>query len=103
MDRFRRQAVRRETALECAYDRADRRIPCEDGAAELSELQSAVVSALLDMPPRDRALVVMREMQGMTYQEMAHVLELSVNTLKPALHRARQRLRLQLAKAGVRP
>jgi RNA polymerase sigma-70 factor (ECF subfamily) len=89
--------------LEGACDRADRRIPCENGAAESSELQSAVAGALLDMPPRDRALIVMREMQGMTYEEMAQVLELSVGALKPALHRARQRLRLRLAKAGVRP
>jgi RNA polymerase sigma-70 factor (ECF subfamily) len=100
VDRHRRSTTRRETVLGAALNEPALALPAE-GLAEMSELQSAIARAMAQVPPRDRALIVMREMQGMKYQEMAEVLEMPVNTLKPALHRARARLRQELVNAGV--
>ncbi len=103
VDRLRRRGIQRETELDESDDPARvYQVPTER-SAELSELQSAIAGALVGVSPRDRALIVMREMQDMSYQEMSEVLDMPVNTLKPAVHRARERLRRQLLNAGVHP
>lgn len=103
IDRFRRRAVRRETALDEAVGDPPARELHAERHLELSELQTEIGRALSQLQPRDRALIVMREMQGMTYQEIARAADLPINTLKPAIHRARERLRRELTRAGVKP
>jgi len=71
--------------------------------AEGQELRKGIEAALARLSPRDRAVVVMREMQGLSYEEMSSSLDLPLGTLKAVLHRARNRLRVQLADAGVTP
>lgn len=103
VDRFRSRATRREVDLERAGALEiadDARNIC---GIEQAELQVAVRGALADMSPRDRALIVLREIQALSYDEISAVLELPVSTLKPALSRARERLRNRLARDGVRP
>ena len=66
------------------------RIDEETHRRELREhLESAV--AALDEPYR--SIVVMREIQGFAYEEIAEALELPLGTIKAYLHRARRRLR----------
>jgi RNA polymerase sigma-70 factor (ECF subfamily) len=101
IDRLRRRGVQRETGLDESEERSCR-VPVER-SAELSELQAAMAGAMSRMLPRDRALIVMREMQEMSYQEMSDVLDIPVNTLKPAVYRARERLREELSKTDVTP
>jgi RNA polymerase sigma-70 factor (ECF subfamily) len=48
-----------------------------------------------------RSLVVLRDVQQHSYEEVANVLELSLTQVKVYLHRARKQLRKQLAE--VRP
>ena len=62
-------------------------------AIRLGEVRTGVAEGLAALPDRDRALLVLREMQGMSYQEIAEVIGRPVGTVKVALHRARGRLR----------
>ena len=48
-------------------------------------------------------MVVLREIEGMGYREIAESLDVPLGTLKARLHRARERLRQRLIGAGVTP
>jgi len=71
------------------------------GAADRAEAEERVGSALLSLKPDDRAVVVLRHFVSFSYQEIADVLEISVQTVKSRLFTARERLRLALSE-GVR-
>lgn len=103
VDRLRRRAVRLESALDGATDRFPDGQPDPERAALASVDGRRLEDALLRLEPRDRAIVLMREVQGMSYDEIARVLDLPLGTLKAALHRARERLRDDLVRAGVTP
>ena len=101
IDRQRHRAVRRERELKGSEDASPSRQPGPVQLAECTEMQSVIGSALTQLSWRDRVLIVLREMQGMSYGTMAEVMQMNVNTLKPAVHRARDRLRNKLIRMGV--
>ncbi len=71
--------------------------------AMMTDLRGAIRGALATLGPRDKAVILMREMHDLTYEEMAEVLDVSLGTLKVILFRARERLRRLLIGAGVCP
>jgi RNA polymerase sigma-70 factor (ECF subfamily) len=71
--------------------------------AESSELGRLIEDALGKLPERDRAVLLLREVQGMPYGEIAEILGVPLGTLKARLHRAREQLRGKLLRAGVTP
>jgi len=103
IDRIRRRKASPEvdTELQEAIS-PDTRVGPEQLAAS-AELGRQIESAMAEMPVRDRAVLVLREVQGLPYTEIAGILELPLGTLKARLHRARERLRIKLERAGVRP
>lgn len=46
-----------------------------------------------ELPPRFRELLVLRELEGLTYQELADVLEIPIGSVMSGLSRARQAFR----------
>jgi RNA polymerase sigma-70 factor (ECF subfamily) len=73
-----------------------------DRRAALRETTEAIAGALALLAPRDRGVLLMREVHGLRYDEMAEVLGLPLGTLKAVVHRARERFREKLLAAGVR-
>lgn len=65
---------------------------CNDG-----EMRRALARAVHRLRPRLRAVFVLRDVQGMSAQETAEILRITVGTVKARLFRARQRLRQMLA------
>lgn len=63
----------------------------------------AVVDALRRLSPDHRAVVALVDIDGLTYQEAADVLGVPVGTVMSRLHRARNRLRSRLERAGYLP
>ena len=61
--------------------------------ATKNETIERVRQALEKLEPAERALLVMRDVDGMDYAEMAQVLEVPLGTLKSRLFRARMALR----------
>ncbi|MGH9245722.1 MAG: RNA polymerase sigma factor [Acidimicrobiales bacterium] len=59
-------------------------------------LTEAVWAALEQLDPDSRILIVMRETEESSYEEMAHLVGLSVPAVKAKLYRARQALRARL-------
>lgn len=64
---------------------------------EQVELREALQEALLSLPPEHRAVIVLRDVNGMTYEEIAQALELNLGTVKSRLARARRQLSQKLA------
>ncbi len=56
-----------------------------------------VESALAELPPDFRAAVVLCDIEGLSYEEIADVLELKLGTVRSRIHRGRTMLRKALA------
>jgi len=61
------------------------------------EADQLVVAALLELDEQHRAAVVLRDVEGLDYQQIAEVLQVAVGTVKSRLHRARKMLRERLS------
>lgn len=64
------------------------------------EAISAIESALLLLPPEQRLAVVLCDIQGMAYEEVARVMETPLGTVKSRIARARAQLRTLLTRGG---
>ena len=76
--------------------------PAAVGQEPESHLQSAQAAeqvrwAILELPPRYRAVIELRHYQEMSYSEIAEALELPMSDVKSHLYRARQRLAVMLS------
>ncbi|NJN87335.1 MAG: sigma-70 family RNA polymerase sigma factor [Leptolyngbyaceae cyanobacterium SL_7_1] len=75
-------------------------IPSDDpGPAEdlvTREFYDQLRSAIADLPEVFRTTIVLREIEGMAYEEIAEITGVSLGTVKSRIARARQRLQLQL-------
>jgi len=63
---------------------------------ERQEIREKVQFALNQLEPDDAAVILLRDMQDVSYSEVAHVLQIPVGTVKSRLHRARQALKSRL-------
>lgn len=57
-----------------------------------SELRRVIERALDELPPYHRGVIVMREIQGMSYEEMAAAMNVSKGTIMSRLFHARRKL-----------
>lgn len=62
------------------------------------EFYDQLRSAIADLPEVFRTTIVLREIQGLAYEEIAEMTGVSLGTVKSRIARARQRLQLQLQK-----
>jgi RNA polymerase sigma-70 factor (ECF subfamily) len=67
---------------------------------EQRELARAVAAAVAELPPPQREVLALRHDQGMSFEEMAHVLNAPASTLKSRFAAALHRLRARLAELG---
>ncbi len=72
--------------------------PMSQSAADAEE---RVGSALLELNPDDRAVVVLKHFVSFSYEEISDVLGVPVKTVKSRLFTARERLRQSLLVAGA--
>ena len=67
-----------------------------DQTLQQTEIRNRVWDALDRLPFEQRAVVVLREIDGLSYEEIATSLDVAVGTVKSRLARAREGLRLAL-------
>lgn len=70
---------------------------------EGEQVSQAIETALMEIKPEFRAVIVLRHFMHLSYQDMSEVLELPEKTVKSRLYSARQLLRDQLLRHGSAP
>jgi RNA polymerase sigma-70 factor (ECF subfamily) len=99
--RFRSQQVSLDQHLEQHGDRlAGRDQVTPDRMFAQKQLATKLKDALDNLPFDQRTAIVLREVDGLSYDEIAFSLGLSLGTVKSRLTRARQALRAELQEAG---
>lgn len=81
------------------YSGADglRDITSPEGEAMRDELEEVVNKAIRDLPEDLRTAVTLREMEGMSYEEIAEVMDCPVGTVRSRIFRAREAIDRQIS------
>jgi RNA polymerase sigma-70 factor, ECF subfamily len=66
-------------------------------------LSPVIIKALDKLPEKQKACLLMREMEEMTYEDIAAVLRLSLGSVKSNIHRAKVYLKSHLESEGLSP
>ncbi|HEX2710975.1 MAG TPA: sigma-70 family RNA polymerase sigma factor [Candidatus Acidoferrales bacterium] len=91
--------LRKQTSIDAGPHGDDAPLELQDlGATPFDQLaaqevQTVVRQALQEVPEAFRSAVILRDLEGMSYQEVAEVLDLSVGTVKSRILRGRRALR----------
>lgn len=64
---------------------------------EKKQIRQRVQHALSELEPEDAAVILLRDLQDIPYEDVAQMLKVPVGTVKSRLHRARQALKARLA------
>lgn len=62
-------------------------------ALQQRELQDFVQKSLVKLPPEYREAVVLRDLEGRSYEEIADILDIPSGTVRSRIHRGREQLR----------
>ncbi|MDQ5822535.1 MAG: RNA polymerase sigma factor [Actinomycetota bacterium] len=90
-----RYAVSARRPHEVAFDESLHELPVS--SVDASDVQS-VLQALAKLPFNQRAALVMRELEGRSYNEIAEALDVSVSAVETLIFRARRSLRVHRSK-----
>jgi RNA polymerase sigma-70 factor, ECF subfamily len=93
LDFLRRRGRRSEVELD---DTLPSFLPSPRANYERAEIREGINAALAQLSPEHRAIIVLRELEEMTYLEIAEVLDLSQGTVMSRLFYARKRLQFLL-------
>lgn len=110
IDFLRKKKLRNESSLSWENDDGeidDIAIPdlrfSPEKALDRKELAEAVRAGLDSLPPELRQILVLREINGLDYREIAQVLDIEEGTVKSRIFRARKKLCALLAESGNIP
>jgi RNA polymerase sigma-70 factor (ECF subfamily) len=79
-----------------SFDPRDPSVQTPDTALQEAELQAAIETAIAQLPEQQRTALHLRRFEGLSYEEIAAVLDTSVSSVKSLLFRARTELREKL-------
>ena len=104
-DRLRRRRGRMHLSLdeldEEGHELAVRPGPSPLDLAEARDISQRVARAVAALPDDQREIVVLKEYQGLTFAEIAEVLDVPLSTVKTRLYRGLVQLRQHLAHEGI--
>jgi len=84
---------KRPIVVELTEDAPVAHLPSAEDAVAANERTREILQAVHELPNDHRMVVILRDMQGMAYDEIAGALKISVGTVKSRLSRAREKLR----------
>ena len=101
LDELRRRKSRQATSLDAMLEVGFAPSDEEDTPERYSlqaEQKRALEQAIASLPEDMRAAVVLRDLQGLSYEEIAEALSTNVGTIKSRISRGREKLRQILVK-----
>ncbi len=104
-DYLRRRGRAKEVPLETAGEVVETRPGEAEVREELRETErrrTLIHEALAALPDKYRVILTLRDVEGMPYEKIAEVLEVSPGTVDSRLHRARKMLRKRIQPVLVR-
>jgi RNA polymerase sigma-70 factor (ECF subfamily) len=105
-DRLRRRRLRNHVSLDELSEEGEVRWaqagPTALDLVESQDLSRAVSAAVASLPHEQREVIVLKEYEGLTFQEISQVLDVPLSTVKTRLYRGLGQLRLQLTRQGIR-
>ena len=95
LDKTRDRAQRRTAPI---GQEAELQIDTADPARqiEVQDLTGQVRQFMEDLPEKQRLVMHLRDIEELSYEEIAQVLDISLDQVKVNLHRARKAVRMQL-------
>lgn len=94
-------AVRAELVAQSALEsRPEHLLSCEHAQVAESVIRETVRMEIANLPAKYRAVLVLRHLQELSYEEMAEVLRMPIGTVKTQLFRARSLLKERLEGLG---
>ena len=104
--RIRRRDVSLEEVLPTQDEQGPSVAPTADWSARVddgslqTDLRVALISAITELPPDYRAVLVLHDVEGLSNPEIAETLSLTVPNVKSRVHRARLFVRQRLGERG---
>ncbi|MCW5946335.1 MAG: sigma-70 family RNA polymerase sigma factor [Fimbriimonadales bacterium] len=102
-DRLAKVSRKKEREMSLEVGEGDETVDLPDHSAdperiaEISELRGHLTAAIESLPQGYRECVVLRDVEGLSYDEIADAMEITVEAVRSRLARARQQLRQRLA------
>ena len=96
LDELRRKKKIRDTSMDALLDQGwspSDMTGSPERKAMQHELRQTLHSAINDLPEDMRAAIILRDIHGCTYEEIAQTLEINVGTVKSRISRGREKLR----------
>ncbi|MCH2199200.1 MAG: RNA polymerase sigma factor [Flavobacteriales bacterium] len=93
-----KKAGRKYEQVEERFDLGDRSV-APDRKVENAELVRRIKEAISSLPDQQSEVIRLRDMKGMSYQEIVDETGLDMNVVKVTLHRARRAVRSTIEKA----
>jgi RNA polymerase sigma-70 factor (ECF subfamily) len=71
-------------------------IYCPEKTYQSKQIITALHIALKKLSPKLRAVIVLREIEGLSYEDISAALDISIGTVKSRISRAREELKTML-------
>jgi RNA polymerase sigma-70 factor (ECF subfamily) len=99
---LRQRSVQPELTEDGEIDDVDEGSPNPESALLQNATREVLRAALEDLPVEFREAIVLREMEGLSYKEIADISAVPIGTVMSRLARARKRLQLYLTNSATR-
>jgi len=103
LDLLRSRAIRAAEPIEAAQELADTEIPDPVEVMMRREAVETAVSRFAELPTMQRSVVILKDVLDQSLEEIAAMLDLTVNAVKAHLARGRARLKTINAQAPAKP
>lgn len=91
LDELRKRKRKSALSLENVFEISDTDFSVED-LAEKSQKDKIVQEAIMKLEPNFRTVILLRDIQGFSYEETAQILKANMGTIKSRICRARKQL-----------
>lgn len=88
--------ISNEDGEQTELDRAQKELATPDALLQTQEIQATIIRTIDDLPEDLKTAITLRELEGMSYEEIASVMSCPIGTVRSRIFRAREAIDKQL-------